>query len=180
MTTTNDGWNSRRIAAYALIILGALLALNLLLHALPILMMVAILLGPPIWVYLDGTKRGLERASLWALLVLFSNVVGLVVYLIARPDAELCRCARCGANMRPEWRVCAACGAEADPSPICPSCAAPVESGWRYCPLCKGELVLPAAVPAAAEVPAEDPNEPASEPAAEQPAESPVTPESRS
>jgi len=68
-----EEWTLRKIVAYALIGLGVLLALNLLLHALPILIGVAVLLGPPIWVYVDGTKRGLDRAPLWALLVLLST-----------------------------------------------------------------------------------------------------------
>lgn len=147
MNETKEEWTLRRLAAWALIALGVLLALNLLIRGLPILIGVAVLLGPPIWVYLDGTKRGLDRAPLWALLVLLSNVVGLVIYLIARPDAELRSCKHCGANLRPEWRVCASCGAEADASRACPSCAAVVDRGWRYCPQCKAELpVEPTAV----------------------------------
>ena len=140
MNETKEEWTLRRIVAYALIAMGVLWALGTLLHALPVLIGVAVLLGPPIWVYLDGTKRGLDRAPLWALLVLLSNVVGLVIYLIARPDAVLRDCARCGAAMRPEWRVCARCGNETNAPRSCPSCSTPTQRDWRHCPKCKAEL----------------------------------------
>jgi len=41
-------------------------------------------LALPAWVYLDARRLG-ERAVPWAIFVLFSNVAGLIAYLLARP-----------------------------------------------------------------------------------------------
>ena len=40
----------------------------------------------PTWVYVDARERGVRRAPLFAFLTVISSLVGLVVYLIARPE----------------------------------------------------------------------------------------------
>ena len=51
----------------------------------------------PTWVYVDGTERGVRRARLFAFLTVISSLVGLVVYLISRPDgAKALACPGCG------------------------------------------------------------------------------------
>src|SRR5262249_40327894 len=40
----------------------------------------------PTWVYVDARERGVRRAPLFAFLTAISSLVGLVVYLIARPE----------------------------------------------------------------------------------------------
>ena len=53
----------------------------------------------PTWVFVDARGRGLRRAWLFAFLTALSAVVGLVVYLIARPEAPAAlSCPGCGAR----------------------------------------------------------------------------------
>lgn len=40
----------------------------------------------PTWVYGDWTERGVRRARLFAFLTVLSGPIGLVVYLISRPE----------------------------------------------------------------------------------------------
>ena len=37
------------------------------------------------WIYRDANQRGNPQAVLWAVLGFFFNVIGLIIYLIARP-----------------------------------------------------------------------------------------------
>ncbi len=99
-----------RIAAWALLGLGALAALYLIFHAIPLLLWVAITVGPAVWVYLDAEKRNNDRALLWGLLCLASNVLGLIIYLIARPEIGASLCPSCSAALQSHWVACPHCG----------------------------------------------------------------------
>jgi uncharacterized membrane protein YhaH (DUF805 family) len=64
-----------------------------------------------VWVARDAKARGLDNGILWMLLVLFTGIVGLIVYLLARPQGNLMVCPNCG-NKRLEAAVkCPSCGA---------------------------------------------------------------------
>jgi hypothetical protein len=81
---------------FVFILVIALIALN-----------VAIL----IWVARDAKARGMDGAILWMLLVFFLGIVGLIIYLIARPQGNLIPCPNCG-NKRLQASVrCPHCGA---------------------------------------------------------------------
>lgn len=84
-----------------------------------------------VWVTLDGNKRGMNGV-LWGVLVFFTCVVGLIVYLIvvgtsARNGAREAA-APPAAGMAP--------GAEGEASGSCPSCKGRIERGFRVCPYC--------------------------------------------
>ncbi|MFP5229346.1 MAG: bL32 family ribosomal protein [Acidobacteriota bacterium] len=82
--------------SFFLLIFVAILALN-----------IAIL----VWVARDAKARGLDNGILWMLLVLFTGIVGLIVYLLARPQGNLVVCPNCG-NKRLQAAVkCPSCGA---------------------------------------------------------------------
>ena len=52
---------------------------------------------PPIWVARDARRRGVENPLLWVVFVLLTWFVGLVVYLILRPQEPLVmECDGCG------------------------------------------------------------------------------------
>lgn len=45
----------------------------------------AISIGIAWWIYKDATRRGDKNAVLWAVLGFFLSLLGLVIYLVARP-----------------------------------------------------------------------------------------------
>lgn len=64
-----------------------------------------------VWVARDAKARGLDNGVLWMLLVFFTGIVGLIVYLLARPQGDLVVCPNCG-NKRLQASVkCPSCGA---------------------------------------------------------------------
>lgn len=48
-----------------------------------------------VWVARDAKARGLDNGILWMLLVFFTSFVGLIVYLLARPQGNLIECPNC-------------------------------------------------------------------------------------
>jgi Phospholipase_D-nuclease N-terminal len=63
-----------------------------------------------VWVARDAKARGMDSAILWMLLVLFLGLIGLVIYLFARPQGNLVPCPNCG-NKRLQSSVkCPHCG----------------------------------------------------------------------
>lgn len=45
----------------------------------------ALSIGIAWWIYRDANQRGNPQAVLWAVLGFFFNIIGLIIYLIARP-----------------------------------------------------------------------------------------------
>ena len=63
-----------------------------------------------VWVARDAKARGMDSAVLWMLVVLFLGLIGLVIYLLARPQGSLVPCPNCG-NQRMQASVkCPHCG----------------------------------------------------------------------
>ncbi len=87
----------------------------------------------PMWVYLDASQRASTKAWAFALLVLLTNVFGLTVYLVARPEGPL-GCPSCGAPMKAEFRVCPHCGG--GQRKRCAKCNQSLEEAWPFCPQC--------------------------------------------
>ncbi len=69
----------------------------------------------PTWVYVDARERGVRRAPLFAFLTVISSLVGLVVYLIARPE-DLKRL------------TCPGCAREVNGGAFCPHCGRDLSS----------------------------------------------------
>ena len=63
-----------------------------------------------IWVARDSKARGMENPILWVLLVLLLSVIGVVIYLINRPKAELRDCPSCGKKRMEGLLRCPHCG----------------------------------------------------------------------
>ena len=102
----------------------------------------------PSWVYIDAQERRLPRPLLWALLTLVGNVVGLLVYLISRPDEVTdLRCPRCGKRLNGSKAGCPYCGADLS-AVFCPKCQYPLKPDWAFCPDCRAPLAKEAVVPA--------------------------------
>ena len=107
------------------------------------------------WVGTDANRRGMNGV-LWGLLVLFTFVVGLIVYLIvvqgstspAAAPAEAIPaangaiatggCPQCGGAVESSFEACPFCGAALGSG--CPGCARPTRSDWKLCPYCSTRL----------------------------------------
>ncbi len=93
----------------------------------------------PTWVYVDARERGVRRAPLFAFLVVLSSLVGLVVYLISRPeDARTLTCPGCAREVN-GGAFCPHCGRDLSSS-FCPACRYPLKSEWAFCPACRTEI----------------------------------------
>jgi ABC-type tungstate transport system substrate-binding protein len=62
-----------------------------------------------LWVKNDATARGMENPILWPVIVLFTGLIGLVIYLIIRPKGELVVCS-CGKKRMQGLPKCPSCG----------------------------------------------------------------------
>ena len=93
----------------------------------------------PTWVYVDARGRGVRRAWLFAFLTAISVLVGLVVYLIARPEAPAAlQCPGCGREVDgAAW--CPHCGHDLSAS-FCGTCRYPLKADWAFCPACRTEI----------------------------------------
>jgi hypothetical protein len=104
----------------------------------------------PTWVYVDARERGVRRAPLFAFLTVLSSLVGLVVYLIARPEhGRLLSCPGCAKEVN-GGAYCPHCGRDLSRS-VCPACRYPLQGDWAYCPGCRTEIKAPAAATPAPE-----------------------------
>jgi len=64
-----------------------------------------------VWVARDAKARGMDNAVLWMLLVMCTSVVGLIIYILSRPQGDLIACANCkNRRLRASVR-CPHCGA---------------------------------------------------------------------
>lgn len=93
----------------------------------------------PTWVYVDARERGVRRAPLFAFLTVISSFVGLVVYLIARPETvTTLRCPGCGKEVN-GGAYCPHCGRDLSAS-FCAACRYPLKPDWVFCPACRAEI----------------------------------------
>jgi hypothetical protein len=98
----------------------------------------------PTWVYVDARERGVRRAPLFAFLTVISSLVGLLVYLIARPEeARRLSCPGCAREVN-GGAFCPHCGRDLATA-ICPACRYPLKPDWAFCPACRTEIKAQAA-----------------------------------
>ncbi|HEY7368390.1 MAG TPA: PLDc N-terminal domain-containing protein [Thermoanaerobaculia bacterium] len=62
-----------------------------------------------VWVARDAKARGMDGAVLWMILVLFTSVFGLILYLFSRPTGQLIQCPRCGNKRLAASKICPHC-----------------------------------------------------------------------
>ena len=80
---------------------GGLLTLLLMISVINIIILV--------WVARDAKARGTNSVG-WLLLVLVTGIVGLIVYIFARPQGELVVCSRCHNKKLAAMVKCPTCG----------------------------------------------------------------------
>jgi hypothetical protein len=111
-------------------------------------------IGLAVWVGIDAQKRG-SLGLLWGLFVLFTNIVGLIVYLLVvhggflsvvsveapaapgvppPPPAPDATCPACSGAIHAEFKHCPHCGHAIERT--CASCGAGLQAGWKNCPYC--------------------------------------------
>ena len=101
-----------------------------------------------VWVGFDANRREMN-GFLWGLLVFFTSVVGLIVYLIVvstsngravafTPPPATSTCAGCGSSVESRFKVCPYCGRAL--SSECPGCQRATSPEWKVCPHCATSL----------------------------------------
>lgn len=133
---------AKDVLFYVCVVLLGLLALNIVLKLLPPAIFLFLMLAPPIFVLADAQERRLNRPVLWATFALFTNVFGLVVYLLVRPDQPAVQtCRSCGGTLEDKFSNCPWCGEKVErPLGKCPGCNEDVKNGWKFCPNCNCSL----------------------------------------
>lgn len=63
-----------------------------------------------VWVARDAKSRGMDSAILWMLLVFFLGLIGLIIYLFARPQGNLIQCPKCNNKRLQVSAQCPHCG----------------------------------------------------------------------
>ncbi len=63
-----------------------------------------------VWVARDAKSRGMDSAVLWMILVMCTSLVGLLIYVLARPQGELIQCAHCNNRRMRASAKCPHCG----------------------------------------------------------------------
>lgn len=70
-----------------------------------------------IWVARDAKARNMDGAAMWLLLVMFSSLLGLLLYIFARPAGNLVQCPACGNDRLQASAQCPHCGNGWYPAP---------------------------------------------------------------
>ena len=63
-----------------------------------------------VWVARDAKARGMDNAVLWMVLVMFTSVLGLIIYVFSRPQGNLVPCASCQNKRLQASAKCPHCG----------------------------------------------------------------------
>jgi len=63
-----------------------------------------------VWVARDAKNRGMDNAVLWMILVMITGIVGLIIYILVRPQGNVVPCAHCGNNRLQVSAKCPHCG----------------------------------------------------------------------
>jgi small-conductance mechanosensitive channel len=63
-----------------------------------------------IWVARDAKSRGMDSSVLWMILVFFTGIIGLIIYIFSRPQGQLTQCSHCGNKRLSASAKCPHCG----------------------------------------------------------------------
>jgi hypothetical protein len=74
-----------------------------------VVVMIAINIALLVWVARDAKSRGMDSSVLWMLLVMFTSIIGLIIYLFARPQGQLVQCPKCGGKRLAASALCPHC-----------------------------------------------------------------------
>jgi len=63
-----------------------------------------------VWVARDAKSRGMDSSVLWMFLVMFTGLIGLVIYFFSRPKGNLIQCTSCKGKRLETSAKCPHCG----------------------------------------------------------------------
>ena len=63
-----------------------------------------------VWVARDAKARGMDSSVIWMILVMFTGVIGLIIYIFARPQGNMIQCAHCQNKRLQASAKCPHCG----------------------------------------------------------------------
>ena len=63
-----------------------------------------------VWVARDAKNRGMDSSVLWMILVMFTGIIGLVIYIFSRPQGNVIPCPHCGNKRLQASAKCPHCG----------------------------------------------------------------------
>lgn len=92
-------------------------------------------IGLALWVYKDASKKR-NNPPLWGLLVLVTNLAGLIIYTIFKQSSRICL--KCGVMQSKENIFCNNCGTKINED--CSKCGNIVNKGENYCTKCGNKL----------------------------------------
>ena len=115
----------------------------------PLGLMALLQVGLAAWVGVDANRKGLN-GYLWGLLVLFTSLAGLIVYLILGPnltgkvsqpfggsgigaEASAATCPICSMAVQMDFKFCPSCGTHLA---SCRKCEKSIQPEWKVCPYC--------------------------------------------
>jgi hypothetical protein len=75
-----------------------------------IVIVIALDIALMVWVARDAKSRGMDSAVIWMILVAFTSLIGLFIYILSRPQGNLIRCQSCNNNRLQASAKCPHCG----------------------------------------------------------------------
>lgn len=75
-----------------------------------ILGLIALNIALLVWVARDAKSRGMDSSVLWMVLVMFTGILGLIIYIFSRPQGNLIPCAHCQNKRLQASAKCPHCG----------------------------------------------------------------------
>lgn len=92
-------------------------------------------IGLALWVYRDADRKK-NNPALWGLMVLITNIIGLIIYTMYKQNNKICD--KCGSIQDKDNVFCTNCGAQINK--VCPNCRSIIGKTDNYCSKC-GEKI---------------------------------------
>lgn len=108
--------------------------------ALVITFIIAFFASVSVYVYKDAQKRGMEQWMWMCIAVFIPNLIGLIIYILARNKIieGKCKCINCGSLISDKFEICPYCGT--DLKMHCSQCGKQISPEWNTCPYCSNKL----------------------------------------